>query len=101
MQKKIALNFAKRPGPSEKSPNLFAKGNGPNGKNAPKRPGPNGTFPIRKKEKKNDKIIEKLRQKRMAISTSMLSINNRPSMAGTKNARLYVRNNNTCTNTRK
>ena len=47
------------------------------------------------------KLLKNLGKKRMAISISMLSINNRPSMARTKNARLYVRNNNTCTNTRK
>ena len=58
-------------------------------------------FEIRKKEEKNDKIIKKPRQKRMVTSAGMLNTNNRSSMARTKNAGLYVRNNNTCTNTRK
>ena len=58
-------------------------------------------FEIRKKEEKNDKIIKKPRQKRMAISASMPNTNNRSSMARAKNARLYVRNNSTCTNSRK
>ena len=50
---------------------------------------------------KNDKIIKKPRQKRMVTSASMLNTNNRSSMARTKNARLHVRNNSTCTNRRK
>ena len=60
-----------------------------------------GTVPISKKEEKNDKIIKKPRQKRMVTSASMSNTNNRSSMARAKNARLYVRNNSTCTNRRK
>ena len=54
-----------------------------------------------KKGGKNDKIIKKSRQKRMVTSTSMPNTNNRSSVARIKNARLYVRNNSTCTNRRK
>ena len=50
---------------------------------------------------KNDKIIKKPRQKRMATSSSVPNTNNRSSMVGVKNARLYVRNNSACPNRRK
>ena len=52
-------------------------------------------------DKKDDKTIKKLRKERMDIIYSMFGINNRASMARTKNARLYVRNNNISTNRRK
>ena len=49
---------------------------------------------MNERKNKNDKTIKKFWKKRMDISNSMFSINNRASMARTKNARLHVTNNN-------